>query len=270
MSGDFFMVDQLDTGRFFSANRKVRLGDVTPSGRLRLDALNRYTQDVSNDDTTDAELSEETAWVVRRTHVDVHHHASLGERLTLTTFCGALGRRWADRRICVRGDAGAHYEVATLWIHLDPGSGRPLALSDQFLSIYGSAAGDRTVKAKLLLPKYDGALVETSGGHRRWPTRSVDFDPQQHMNNAAYWAVFEELLAEAECPPTFRATVEYGAGIAMDATVDLAVVVDDGVTRVWWLASGEGVQCEVSVQPAVAASGAVEPLSAASLSAASG
>lgn len=259
MSVEFSMVDQLDSGRFFTAGRKVRLGDVTPDGRLRLDALNRYTQDVSNDDTTDAELSEETAWVVRRTHVDVHQHASLGERLTLTTFCGALGRRWADRRISVRGEGGAHYEVATLWIHLDADSGRPLALSDQFLSIYGAAAGDRTVKAKLVLPKYDRESVSSQGEHRRWPSRAVDFDPQQHMNNAAYWAVFEELLAERTCPETFRATVEYGAGIAMDARVDLAITSDDDTLDVWWLATGGAGQADD--QPEVAASGAVVPLS---------
>ena len=41
-----------EVGRRFTGERKVRLGDVGRSGRLRLDALTRYTQDVSDDDTT--------------------------------------------------------------------------------------------------------------------------------------------------------------------------------------------------------------------------
>ncbi len=41
-------------GRIFTAARSVRLGDVTPRGRLRLDATVRYLQDVSHDDTEDA------------------------------------------------------------------------------------------------------------------------------------------------------------------------------------------------------------------------
>ncbi len=252
MDADFDMVKQRNTGRTFSAVRKVRLGDVTPSGRLRLDALNRYTQDVSNDDTTDVGLSEATAWVVRRTCVDVHQPARMGEQLTLTTFAGALGRRWADRRITVVGVDGARYEVATLWIHLDPVNGRPLGLTDEFLAIYGEAAGDRTVSARRSLQAFDPAVGERRG----WPTRAVDFDPQQHMNNAAYWAVFEELLAEASRPDRLRATIEYAGGIALDASVELAIHADADTTRAWWLAGPRNGDYEV------AASGSIAPLPA--------
>ncbi len=225
-------------GRKFSATRKVRLGDVDPGGCFRLDALTRYTQDVSSDDTTDAELDESTAWVVRKTEVRVHHHAVLAEELSLTTFCGGLGRRWAERRIQVLGSAGAHYEVATLWIHIDPVRLRPLGLTDQFLEIYGPAAGDRTVGASLVLPKSDG-----SGTRESWPTRAVDFDTQRHMNNAAYWAVIEERLTDDRRPPSFRAIIEYGAGINSGHSVELEAVdaidplTEEWGTTVWWHAS---------------------------------
>jgi acyl-ACP thioesterase len=58
-------------GRRFSADRPVRLGDVSPRGRLRLDAVVRYLQDTSSDDTADSALEDADGWVVRRTVVEV-------------------------------------------------------------------------------------------------------------------------------------------------------------------------------------------------------
>ncbi|MEL7157217.1 MAG: acyl-ACP thioesterase domain-containing protein, partial [Actinomycetota bacterium] len=77
-------------------------------------------QDVSDDDTTDAGLSPELAWVVRRTAIVVDQPAVLGEDLTFTTYCSALGKRWADRRLDIEGSQGARYQVTTLWICVDP------------------------------------------------------------------------------------------------------------------------------------------------------
>ncbi|HEY1734060.1 MAG TPA: acyl-ACP thioesterase domain-containing protein, partial [Acidimicrobiales bacterium] len=59
-------------GRVFTAGRRVRLGDALPSGRLRLDALARYLQDVAADDVAEAGFPDEARWVVRTTHVEVH------------------------------------------------------------------------------------------------------------------------------------------------------------------------------------------------------
>ena len=41
-------------GRTFTGERIVRLGDVSPAGRLRLDAVARYLQDIATDDAVDA------------------------------------------------------------------------------------------------------------------------------------------------------------------------------------------------------------------------
>ncbi len=202
-------------GRRFSRSRPVRLGDVDPAGFLRLDALTRYTQDVSNDDTSDAELADHLDWVVRSTMVDVHAEATFGERLTLTTFCGALGKRWAQRRITIEGDAGARYEVATLWIFVDPTSGRPRRLSDQFVELYGDAAEGRTIGARLGHPRPDDAAEREP-----WPVRRADCDTVGHVNNAAYWTAAEEFWA-AGGRAGWRYLTEYGGGIPLGATAQL-------------------------------------------------
>lgn len=241
------MVPAPTIGRIFTGERRVRLGDVDPQGRLRFDALTRYTQDVSNDDTRDAGLADDLAFVVRTTTVDVHQAGVFGEDLTISTFCGRLGKRWAERRLTVIGSEGAHYEVATLWVHIDTESGRPLALSDDFLHHYAEAAMGRTVKAKQTVPKPDRVANEKS--RRPWPLRAVDFDTFAHMNNAAYWAVIEEDLLSQAAPTPSRTTIEYGAGIGPDDQVTV-VSTDAGSERyLWW---------EVNQQPA--ASAVVSPL----------
>ncbi|MEZ5342836.1 MAG: thioesterase [Acidimicrobiales bacterium] len=223
-------------GRRFSVSLPVRLGDVDSSGRFRLDALTRYTQDVSNDDTSDAALADDLAWVVRRTTVDVFAPASFQEVLTYTTFCSGLGRRWAERRIAVHGESGAHYEVATLWVHIDPTTGRPKQLSSQFVEIYGEAAGGREVAAKLVHgPVPDG--VE----RRQWPLRVVDFDVFNHVNNASYWSVVEEVLSEQQPPVAvpYRATIEYGAGIPPLSEVEVDVSRTSDGFDAWWIVDGK-------------------------------
>ena len=49
-------------GRVFRANRRVRLGDVTPRGRLRLDAAVRYLQDIAHDDAREAAYADRDGW----------------------------------------------------------------------------------------------------------------------------------------------------------------------------------------------------------------
>lgn len=231
------MVPAPSIGRIFAGERRVRLGDVDPKGRLRFDALTRYTQDISNDDTRDAGLTDDLAFVVRTTTVDVHQAAIFGEDLTISTFCGRLGKRWAERRLDVVGSEGSRYEVATLWVHIDTSSGRPLPLSNDFLHHYGEAAMGQTVRAKQTIPKPDD--VGGDPARSPWPLRAVDFDTFEHMNNAAYWAVIEEDLQSVGLPQPARITIEYGSGIGPDDHVTIATADGRSERFVWWEVDGQ-------------------------------
>lgn len=230
------LAPRADTGRTFGGRRKVRLGDVGVDGRLRFDALTRYTQDVSDDDTTDAGLDVDPGWVVRSTVVDELAPAQLGEWLSFETFCSGLGGRWAERRLTVRGDDGAHYEVATLWVCIDAVSGRPHRLTDHFNDLYAEAAAGRKVSARLTLPP----PPEVAAGRTvSWPLRRADFDVYGHVNNAAYWSAVEEWLSPWSGPR--RARLEYGGGLDSDR-VEIQVEQHDGddgsSLALWWLAPG--------------------------------
>jgi acyl-ACP thioesterase len=241
------MVDRPERGRVVEGARKVRLGDVSPAARLRLDAAARYLQDVSADDTADADLPEREAWVVRRTVIEVRSFPRYLEPLALATWCSGTGSHYAERRVQVVGEMGGRIEAASLWVHLDHRSGRPLKLSDSFAALYSEAAGGRRIKGRLLHP---GPPAE--GPSERWPwrLRFTDFDVLSHVNNAAYWEVVEEVLAtRPDLRAPLRAELEHRSAIERGADVEVLVDATTDAVSLWILADG-----------AVAATAVVRPL----------
>lgn len=224
-------------GRTFTAHRKVRLADVSPNGRMRLDAVARFVQDVSNDDTVDAGLQDDMAWVVRRTVIEVYAEARLREDLALTTFCGGTGSRWAERRVSIRGERGAHIESATIWVHLDMKTGRPLRLPAQFHEIYDEAAGGRTVRARLTHEAPPGSDDAADGEVSRepWPLRFSDFDVMDHVNNAVAWMALEQARVDHKhLRAPVRAEVEYRDAIERHDRVEQVVLTQtDGSLSTW-------------------------------------
>ena len=219
------------------ATRLARFGDLSPGGRLRLDALARYCQDVSSDDTVDAHLANDMAWVVRRTAVEFRRSPSFRELLTMTTFCSGIGGRWAERRVSISGPIGAAIEVGSLWVHLDVDTGRPLALPPDFHSCYDEAAAGRQVSARLQHPTAPPVLAD----RERWAVRFADFDLLGHVNNAATWSMVEEALARRpRLRPPFRAELEYRAAIERDTEVELIIADADDGTLQMWIVAGPG------------------------------
>jgi acyl-ACP thioesterase len=225
--------------------RRVRLGDASPGGRLRLDAATRFLQDLSADDTADAALPDAEAWVVRKTVIEVRSFPRYLERLDLATWCSGTGTHWAERRISIVGLAGGSVEAATTWVHFDQETGRPKRVPAGFQAIYGEAAGGRLVKARLEHPDpVPGASTVP------WALRFTDFDVLSHVNNAAYWEAVEEVLASRRAlRAPLRAEVEHRTAIERGASVELVAADDGGALAVWLVADG-----------AVAASARVAPL----------
>ncbi len=221
-------------GRTFARRRRVRLGDVSPGGRLRLDAFARYLQDVSNDDTRDADYPDIMGWVVRRTVVVVERFARLGEIVEACTFCSGTGSRWAERRVSVQGEDGAAMEAATIWVHVDLETGRPKVLPSEFFALYGESAAGRTVRARLVHPEPPaGAEI------RPWPVRYVDYDVLAHMNNAVYWAVVEEELGRRrELRAPLRAEVEFRNAVERGHEVGVITEAIDAGVAMWLVGDG--------------------------------
>ena len=230
------LVDRPGAGRVFEGQRRVRLADVSPAGRLRLDAAARFLQDLSADDTADAALPDAEAWVVRKTVIEVGAFPRYLEPLRLATWCSGTGSHWAERRISIVGDQGGAIEAATTWVHFDAGSGRPSRIPAGFDEIYGEASGGRRVKARLDHPD----PPDDARARFAWPLRFTDFDVLGHVNNAACWQVVEEAMsARRELRAPLRAEVQHRTAIERGAGVEVTVADADAGLQVWATADGQ-------------------------------
>jgi len=214
-------------GRVYTGTRAVRLGDVSPKGRVRLDAVARYLQDVANDDGTEVIGEDAMAWVLRRMVIEVTQFPLLREPLTLATWASGVGSRWAERRTSIEGERGGRIEVAALWVHVDLESGRPKKLTPEFDAFYLEATAGREVNARLHHPD----LPPVADERTLWHPRFADFDVLGHVNNAIYLAMVEEVL-DVAAGDTIE--VEFRGGVDRGQQVELVKAADS----LWVTASG--------------------------------
>jgi acyl-ACP thioesterase len=190
-------------GRVFATAQVVRGADVTPSGRLRYDALARYLQDAAEDDLADVGWDEPYGWLLRRCEVTVRVYPRRGERIGVRTFCSGTGPRWAERTTTLSGPPGDLVQARALWVAITREEGRPCPLGAAFHRVYGPSAGGRQVSARLTLAGPPDALAG-----QPWPLRATDIDMAGHVNNSVHWAAIEHVLAGLTAAPV-AAEMEY-------------------------------------------------------------
>ncbi len=226
------LVPHPERGRVFSEALRPGLSDCAPTGRIRLDALARWLQDVAYADVEDAGLAESAVWVLRRARLHVKRFPRFGERFRLSTFCSGLGRMWAERRTTItREDGGeSDVEAVALWVHLDPASGRPTPLTEEEITTYGGGeATERRVTARLRHPPPSERAAVTP-----WRFRAAECDLAGHINNSAYWQPLEEELLTRSDPQGIDVEIEYRT----PAQPGDKHVLLDGAHR--WIVDGEG------------------------------
>jgi acyl-ACP thioesterase len=177
-------------GRVFVESRRVRLTDMDPQGRLRLDAVARFLQEIAIDDVDETGWgAPDHLWFVRRMRIDVIEPFLADRAVELVTWCSGLATVAAGRRWSLTGDRGGRIEVESVWIHLDADQ-RPARITH--FDAYAQAAGGRRVSAKPQL-----ADPPTDGQRSLWPLRASDVDLHGHVNNTVYWEAIEHVLLGA-------------------------------------------------------------------------
>jgi acyl-ACP thioesterase len=197
------LVPRPDRGRSFEREVVPGLADATVSGRVRLDAIARWLQDIAYADVVDAGLAGRGAWVVRRARLRVEAFPRFGEPVAVRTFCSAAGRVAAERRTTVSGGESS-VEAVAIWIHVDTETLRPLRLGEDFRAAYGASAGGRKADFRLRHPEPPEAATRSA-----WHFRASDMDVAGHVNNAAYWEPVEQMLWDGEEPRGADMEIEY-------------------------------------------------------------
>ena len=217
------------TGRTVVRSRRIRLSDIDASGRLRLDAVARFLQDIAIDDVQETGWGlPEHLWFVRTIVLDVLEPFAGDTEVELTTWCSGVAAIAAGRRWSVRGDAGGRVEVDSVWIHLDAEQ-RPARIED--FGVYANAAAGRRVSTKLALPDPSDDAPRTP-----WPLRVSDVDVHGHVNNAVHWQAVEDALpvtGRLRAELDHRQPIDLGDELEL-ASFDncLAFVTGDGVKAV--------------------------------------
>lgn len=235
-------------GRVHTGRVRVRLGDVAPDGRARLDSVARWLQDVARDDTRELGLHDTPAetWVVRRTELWITRRPRFDDMIEMRTFCGGVGGRWAERRtsITVEGEPGV--EAASLWVCIDPASGRPQRLSEQFTRVWAPAAHGRKVSARRRVPDPPTPEARSAVDWRPWPLRRSDFDVLGHLNNAAAWAAVDEVVGHDGLA---HVVLDHVAELKPGTDARLGVAPGDDGTTLVWLTSDSGLHAAAHATP---------------------
>ncbi|HUV57263.1 MAG TPA: acyl-ACP thioesterase domain-containing protein [Acidimicrobiales bacterium] len=218
-------------GRRFSERYKVRLGDVSTDGSLRLDGVARLLQDVATDDWDETELDSNDIWVVRRTAVRLAaggRWPQYKELMTITTWCGGVGAAWAERRTNFEIDGELLLEASAIWVPIDP-SGHPMRIGPTFFEVYGEAIRGRKVSGRVRTPE-----VSPEAQSRPWPLRRADLDVIGHVNNAAVWQAVTEVTPDSAryVEVTHHGSLEQGGEVTLLHTDRAMWLVVDGVVQV--------------------------------------
>jgi acyl-ACP thioesterase len=209
-------------GRTFAESRRVRLTEMDARGRLRLDAVARFLQEIAIDDVDETGWgAPQHLWFVRRMRVDVLKPILADRAIELVTWCSGLATVAAGRRWSLTGDRGGRIEVDSVWIHLAPDQ-RPARITH--FDAYAVAAAGRRVS-----PRPQLADPPTDAPRSPWPLRASDVDLHGHVNNTVYWQAIEHVLLGAGPEPKrpLRARVEFRDPLDLGDPLELAVTGDE-------------------------------------------
>ena len=212
-------------------------------GRLRLDALARFLQDLAIDDVAETGWgTPEHIWFVRRIQVDVLVPFLDDGEVEIVTWCSGLATIAAGRRWSLAGDRGGRAEVDSVWIHLGP-DGRPRRIEN--FGPYAEAAAGRRVSARPQLPAPSNGVSRSS-----WPLRLTDVDLHGHVNNAVHWQAVEQLLPGGGPDPRgpLRARLDYRDALDFEDEVELAYRRDSARLDVGFVTPA-GVKAVAAVEP---------------------
>ncbi|MFI7003602.1 acyl-[acyl-carrier-protein] thioesterase [Nocardia sp. NPDC050175] len=226
----------------------VRAGDVDRNGRLRLDGIARYLQDIAWEDlNASGFVDSDPAWIVRRTVIDVIEPIRWPDHVSLRRWCSGVSTRWANMRVRLTSDAGGLVETEAFWINVDEKAGTTARISEAGFEHLSASTDEHRLR---WAPMLDRMPAAPSARDLAYQIREADIDLLLHMNNAMYWQAVEQFLpgrAELLVEP-YRAIIEYNAPITADQSLHIRS--EDRPTGLHlWFVTGEKCNAAVHLGP---------------------
>src|SRR6478736_6872039 len=204
----------------FDREWPLRVADIDPGGRLRLDAAARHIQDIGQDHVHELGFDEShPLWVVRRTMIDLIRPLEFQDTLRLRRWCSGTSTRWCEMRVRIDGGKGGLIESEAFWININRDTLMPSRISDDFLQQLQRTTDIHRLRWKAYLKP--GAR-DDADQIREYPVRFTDLDLFDHMNNA----FGDKLEIIAHTHPA-RSTDKFGPDLVDRAVTTLTYVVGD-------------------------------------------
>lgn len=231
--------------RIYKSKRRVRVGDCDSKGRLRVDAIARYLQDIGYDDTNDLGLGDGGRWVARSIEIEnLAKDSKLwpirNEIVSLETFCGGIGKVIAQRNVDIFLSDKKSIQTKTLWVSLDENY-KPTVVPSWLKQTYPEAFN---VSSKRLLATQVTEKELQSIISFQFNLRQSDIDINLHANNSFAFDVLFEASQLCGYENFSRTYIEYHAAIDLDDEVTVLVSKDETGFAAWIKASND-VACSM-------------------------
>jgi len=207
----------------FEQQWQLRAGDVDRLGRLRLDGVVRYMQDLGQDHLREMGYDDvHPLWIVRRTMVDMIGPIEFKDTVKLRRWCSGASNRWCEMRVRIEGRRGGLIESEAFWINFNRETQGPARIADDFMEALLRTTDVNRLRWKAYLK---AGSREDADEIREFPIRVSDIDLFDHVNNSVYWKVVEEYLGPypelLDAP--LRVTIEHDAPIAYGDNLEVLV-----------------------------------------------
>jgi len=207
----------------FEQQWQLRAGDVDRLGRLRLDGVVRYMQDMGQDHLREKGYDDvHPLWIVRRSMVDMIGPIEFKDTLRLRRWCSGASNRWCEVRVRIEGRRGGLIESEAFWINFNRETQGPARIADDFMDALLQTTTVNRLRWKAYLAAGSRADADEI---REFPIRVSDIDLFDHVNNSVYWKVVEEYLGPypqlQEAP--LRVTIEHDAPISYGDRLEVLV-----------------------------------------------
>ncbi|EGD54322.1 acyl-[acyl-carrier-protein] thioesterase [Gordonia neofelifaecis] len=258
------MADRKAGAKYFTADYRVRTGDIDQDMRVRLDGIARFLQDVANDNIAVLPFAEtDPFWIIRRTVIDVLEPITWPSDFEVERWCGALSTRWTNMRVRIKATSGTNrfnpeprpdglVETEAFWINMTE-QGMPARISDLAMETLTAMTDEHRLKWKAMNPGTAPAPEDLDLPDREHVLRITDFDPFKHLNNAAYFeAVEDELVDHADLlDRPHRAIIEYLRPITPGTRVVVRRQRLDDALLVWLMTPNDAGELQVAASVSV-------------------